>query len=131
MALAVAAPPVADALWEVVGGVLEGDAVVVDVLQGELAAQLPRGMRDVDQCAIALAQQHEFMRHELVVAHRAAHSQHAAGAWCRPLLVDDAPGLAERPAAGEPRDALNLRLRGVGVNIGPKVFARVHKVLGV
>lgn len=25
---------------------------------------------------------------------------------------------------------LNLRLRGVGVNIGPKVFARVHKVLG-
>ena len=26
--------------------------------------------------------------------------------------------------------ALNLRLRGVGVNIGPKVFGRVHKVLG-
>jgi hypothetical protein len=26
--------------------------------------------------------------------------------------------------------ALNLRLRGMGVNIGPKVFGRVHKVLG-
>lgn len=26
--------------------------------------------------------------------------------------------------------ALNLRLRGVGINIGPKVFGRVHKVLG-
>lgn len=26
--------------------------------------------------------------------------------------------------------ALNLRLRGVGVNIGPKVFGRVHNVLG-
>jgi len=26
--------------------------------------------------------------------------------------------------------ALNLRLRGLGVNIGPKVFGRVHKVLG-
>lgn len=25
---------------------------------------------------------------------------------------------------------LNLRLRGIGVNIGPRVFARVHKVLG-
>ena len=26
--------------------------------------------------------------------------------------------------------ALNLRLRGMGVNIGPRVFGRVHKVLG-